>query len=484
MSESQRSLTERIAYSGISYVIVTLSGFLGTIYLARVLGASALGVFALGLGIIKWLRIADLGVNSAIEKRVSEGTNRGEHLSAGLIIQSTLATVVVVGMLAFRGQINTYVGKQLAWIIGLLFVTDYLLKGFVVQAIRGCQRVHITEGMKAIEQVLRVLFQVTLVVVGYGVFSLFAGMALSLVTIALLGIGYTVRYTDLSFAMPSRRQFRSLYDFSKYSVIGNIKSQVFAWLDILILGFFVVDAQIGIYNVAWTLAMSFVLMGYAIRSNFFPEISSIATEGNNTRVSELFSEGLLYSGLLPIPGCVGAFLLGSSVLNIYGHEFQSGATVLVLLLLASFLRSYDAIVSSVLYGIDRPDLGFKMTVTFLVVNVGLNVALIPVFGIAGAAIATIAAIGASLVIGWWLLKTAIEITLPTWEVGKQVLAALVMGVVIAAVKQFLIPDRIMHLLIVISLGGTVYFGVLLSISTPLREKALTIVEELPVTYLF
>jgi O-antigen/teichoic acid export membrane protein len=281
---------------------------------------------------------------------------------------------------------------------------------------------------------------------------------------------YLLYTIDVTVAVPGRDTFVSLLTFAKYSVLSVIKGQAFSWTDIVVMGFFLENAVIGVYQVSWTLAMAFLLFGNVVQQNLFPKISEVDSTGPTERVRELISESFVYVGVLPIAGVVGAALLGQQVLSIYGPEFTRGGTVLTVLVLVALLRSYEAQIHAMLDGIDRPDLTFRLNVVFTVTNIALNLVLIPLYGAVGAAAAAATAVGLNVVLGWWLSTELVDIRFPGAEVAKQVLAALLMGAVVFAAMSFVDESQFVYTLVLIGLGAATYFGALLVLSVEIRSK--------------
>lgn len=447
-------------------------GFVGTIYLARSLGAAPLGVFGLSVSIMGWLRVSDLGVTQATVKRISEGENQSEVISTSLIIQTVQTVIVVAGLVVLRDPINEYIGGEFVLIIGGLFVINRLVNGTARQILRGYRVAHIANGLNAADRTLRTVFQVILVAAGFGVMGLFLGMGAAFVIIGAAAVITIYSIVDFTLKFPTWSTFLSLIHYAKYSVLGVVKSEAFSWTDIIVLGFFVENAVIGVYNVSWSIAMAFLLFGNAMRQNLFPEVSGISSEGASARVRELISESFVYVGVLPIAGVVGAALLGQQVLSIYGPEFTRGGTVLTILVLVALLRSYESQIHAMLDGIDRPDLTFRLNVVFTVTNIALNLVLIPLYGAVGAAVATATAVGLNVGLGWWLSTELVDIRLPIVEIGKQVTAALLMGTVVFGAMTLVNEGEFIYTVALIMLGAAVYFGALLALSAEIRTKAI------------
>ena len=68
----------------VSKIIATIAGFAATIIFARVLGAEILGIYSLALGVTAWVTLpTTVGIGGAINKRLSEGSDVGEYMTAG-----------------------------------------------------------------------------------------------------------------------------------------------------------------------------------------------------------------------------------------------------------------------------------------------------------------------------------------------------------------------------------------------------------------
>jgi len=471
------SLTRRILLSWGSSVLTTVVGFIGTIYLARTLGAAPLGIFSLCVSIMGWLRVSDLGVTQATVKRISEGENQAEFISASLIIQMIQTAVVVAGLLSLREPVNDYIGGEFAIIVAGLFVINRLVNGTARQVLSGYRAVHLSHGLSAFDRTLRSVLQVALVATGFEVIGLFLGMGAAFVITGTIAVVTVYSVVDLELALPDLSIFESLLGYAKYSVLSVVKSEAFSWTDIIVMGFFVENTVIGVYNVSWSIAMAFLLFGNAMQQNLFPEISGLSSAGSGGKARNLISESLVYAGVFPIAGVVGSFVVGDSVLSVYGTEFTDGHYVLVVLIFVSLLRAYEKQIHAVLDGINRPDITFRLNALFTAANICLNVLLVPLYGAVGAAIATSCALALNIVFGWYLSSTLVGGQFPLAEIGKQIVAAIAMGVTVVAVKGVLPPEGIVALLVVVGIGAAVYFGILMLLSKEIRAKVQTLVDQ-------
>jgi O-antigen/teichoic acid export membrane protein len=447
-------------------------GFLATIYIARQLGAGPLGVYNVTIGLVSWAVIfGKVGLSEAISKRVSEGEDQSQYAVAGLAVILGFSLFFSAFLIIFRYRINEYVGESVAiYILLILFVT--LLHSVISSLLTGLHLVHIDGITSTIKTTVRAAVQISLILAGVGTTALFIGHAAGFIFAILLGI-YFVAKNLPGLSIPHRAHFDRLFDFAKFSWIGDLQSQMFNYTDIIILRLFVSASIIGVYAIAWNVAQFLILFSAALTSALFPEISSMSAKGNLKAVGRVVEQSLSFGGLFLIPGLFGGFLLGERILRIYGPEFQKGGTVLVILIFSNLLMGYQNQLLNTLNAIDRPDLAFRANAVFVGANLTLNVVLIYLYSWIGAAVATAASVSVSLVLAYYHVDAIIDFTVPTGEIAKQWVAALIMSGVVSVGLWTENTYRVLEhnaatVGVLVLLGAGVYFVVLLAISMEFR----------------
>lgn len=469
----------------LSTVLGSALGFLATLYFARELGAEVIGLYALVLTVVGWLILTgELGVGTATTKRISEGEEQGAYLSAAVVWVLVLATVVsTVAILArplleayVRG-FDQYVALSVVWfVVVIIFVK--LFYRTVFRTLKGERKVHIVGLLEPVKIGGQSLLQIALVLVGYSLLGMLVGYIIGGIIVGLVGL----YWTSVRPAVPTKRHFRSLFDFAKFSWLGSLKSRTFNEVDILLLGVFVQPALVGVYSVAWSIAKFLELFSGAISSTMFPEISQTSAQGETREITGLIEDSLAYTGLIAVPGLIGGALLAERLLRIYGPEFVQGAAVLALLILATLLYSYLKQLLNALNGIDRPDLAFRVNVIFIALNAGLNVVLIWRYGIEGAAIASVISVTVSLALCFSILSQRVDFRTPTGEIARQAIAAALMGGIVWGTLSLVETTEVVRhnvaiVLTHVALGAGIYFVTLFAISGRFRD---TVHRNLPI----
>jgi len=453
----------------LSQVFISLAGFVATFAIARILGAEGLGTYAVAVALLFWLNVPASAIGNAINKRVSEGADRGSYLTAGFMLNAVVAAAVAIAIAAFAEQVDAYIGASVSDLIAALAISNVAMMT-VIWSLNGQKKVGHTGVLRALERVGRTGFQVALILLGYGLSGLLVGHAASLAAAALLG----VVLFEVRPSMPTRKHTRSLLDYARYSWLGTIKTRAFGWMDTIVLAFFVPSALIGIYEVSWTLASTLALVSNSVRQTLFPELSELSVEDNYDRVHHYLNEGLVFTGVFAVPGLFGAAVIGPRLLKIYRPEFTRGATILLVLIVARTLAAFGSQFLSAINAIDRPDVAFRINLVFVVSNVVLNVALISQFGWYGAAAATAISATITLSLGYLALASLIgRPEIPLREIAREFVASFAMAGAVYALAT-VAPDSHYATVGLVLVGGAVYAAVLVWLSTRVREKAVAL----------
>ena len=185
---------------------------------------------------------------------------------------------------------------------------------------------------------------------------------------------------------------------------------VLAQMDILILGAMSSAEQVGLYRVA-SLAAGFVVIGtLAMRGVFNERLSNAWTTGDTELFKDRAALGCMMASAVGLPIAAVFVFFGAEFLGFaFGAEFKTADTVLLILTLgqvALLLRgSADAALA--MTGHERA-IG-RMTTISVIVNLVLNLALIPILGATGAAAATAIALSVQSVQMWWLARRTLKV---------------------------------------------------------------------------
>lgn len=159
--------------------------------------------------------------------------------------------------------------------------------------------------------------------------------------------------------------------------------------DIIMVGAYLSTKEAGIYSAASRVTMFIPFAIILVNSITAPIVSQLYAQGKKQQLQRMMTYVAWGSFLFSAPVCAGIIAWDRPLLSLYGDEFVSGAHALVILAVSRLLI---ALTGSVGYLMSMS--GHQRQAAYIlggsaVLNVALNVILIPVFRLEGAAIATL-----------------------------------------------------------------------------------------------
>lgn len=449
--------------------LTSATTYAGLAYFSNVLGQSELGIFFLFEAVLGMLSIVtNLGINGGVEKRVSEQEYPGRVLTTSVVLKLVPLAVVSASVLVFEGQVNQYVGDE----VGLLLIVALFLSesaGLVVRLLQGELRVGETAVMRFSNRLTWLLVSAALVALGLGHRSLLYGYVAGLAVMTFWG----VVKSNVEPSRPDVETAWSIIDYSKYNFFAfSLAGYVYNWIDVAVIGFFLASADVASYEIAWRVSLVAMLFSDAIASTIFPQISHWGHQNEYDKVRELIRESIVPSLYFVVPIFFGAIAVGEQLLVVvFGAEYGVAWAVLVILLVEKLFRAVYLVLGHSLQALDHPDLAARASVVAVVLNLLLNVAFVPLFGIDGAAVATTTAFVVNTVLHAYYLDRFIDVPIPTTEIAWCVVAGATIVPVVSALGSGLDLWSPVGLSVAIFVGGVSYVTITL-IHGSIREQLL------------
>ena len=447
-------------------ITFTLIGFLSTMYFAHAVGADILGAYFLFMayfGIISLM--TDGGFGGAAVKRISEGEEPDAYFSAFVVLRSVFVTVVVIALIAFRSYfVDLNAARTFIWLLVALVVS--LFQGAVTSGIVGCGKIGIDATGGFINNVSRILIQVVAVFLGYGV----AGLAGGFVVGMIVGSIVKLRFFDLRFVRFGWRHLKSLSSFSFWSFLISGGSIVFMYSDSVMIGYFLNNADVGVYRVIFQFTSLTVITTTALQSTLWPRVSRWDKIGETGLIEESLTRAFTYSLIFALPLFVGGALLGDKLLYyFYGADFVN-YTTLVLLFTVQIINIFQYFFAVYLSAMNQVKEMFKITVVGVAANIVLNVVLIPVMGISGAAVATLMTMALNACLARRVLARTITLRVEPSSLLNILKASIVMGAVVGTYRLVVPLSSVWLALAPVVVGGVVYGMLVLKFDRKIYEE--------------
>lgn len=223
-----------------------------------------------------------------------------------------------------------------------------------------------------------------------GIFWGWLGILLLLVPVELIVLGAARRVRWHKY---SPKLFKEFFTFGFVLIFANIMAQVLSVSDRYLVGAFKGSFQVGLYSVVYTLVMDVyaVILG-AVQLGAFPVIMKTYEFDGEESAIHLISRVTRYSLILTVPSAVAMYLLRVRILGVITTaKYAPAANVILPLALGIMLNSLAWLPSLSLYVKKKTKVVLIPVTIASVVNIGLNLVLIPRYGYPAAAWDTLAA---------------------------------------------------------------------------------------------
>ena len=381
-------------------VVGTGVAFLAQLVLARVLGAESYGVYAY---VYAWVMVlsllATLGFQNGLLRFASAYLAREEWGLVRGVIRYAERRVALAGLVAAAAGCATVFGlmdrlpAELAYtflmsfavvpVLALLQVRGSLLRAF---------------GRVAAALVPNHLVRPLAILLGTGALGLGLAnavdaplaMAVTLVaTLLSLGVASVSLRRARPHAMAQAKiaEERATWRSAAAFMLLMASAHVFMRRsDVLMLGWFADTTAAGIYTVACRITepVSFALS--AINIIFAPTISALYARGDRANLQALVTTTAWWAALSALVVALPLFILAEALLRLFGEAFVAGADALRILLIGQLINAAAGSVGYLMTMTALERQAAFIIVTATVGNIVLNAALIPAFGMEGAAV--------------------------------------------------------------------------------------------------
>jgi len=449
-----------------SLLSVTAVGYLATFYFAHTLGPAILGSFYLFLayyGIFDL--IGDGGFGGAVVKRISEGREQNEYFTAYFVLRIMLCCISILVIFIISPFIPKLAENGLLYwlILSVLVGTFFSITG---GDLWGTAKVGIMQLSNLLNALVKSCIQILAILAGFGLGGLIAGFVAGMIASTVVNL----RYVSLSISRFNFSHVKGLLSFSIWTFMSSGGFLVFTYADTVLIGYFMTETDIGIYRVALQLSSVASFLVLAFHTVLYPRISKWNAENNKTLIEFALARAFSYSLLLAIPITVGGILLSDRLLYyLYGAAFSSGSEVLIILLFVQIANIFLYLQTMCLNAIDKPKESFTITIISAILNIILNILLIPVLGIAGAAVASLLTMSGNAILAYLILRSYVQIRIEKMPVFHFLVSAMVMAIFLWIFLHLIEISGFFILILLISCGAILYFATVLWIDVSMRS---------------
>jgi O-antigen/teichoic acid export membrane protein len=369
-----------------------------SLLLAQSVGPSGVGVYWQAYALLSILELFALGgFGSAMTRFVAVHRAEGDlggvrgTVRLGLTLTSLTAAAVAVVLAFLAPWLATKVFSDPRLITPLRMVALTLLPLAFQDAALGA-----TKGFKTmkpfalvgmvLEPALRMGLTAALLLVGTGVRGAMAALLASNAIAAVAAAVALRKLMGRPRVEPAYRP-RDMFSFSVFSWLAALASTGLIWADTLLLGIFLSSGQVGIYNVATRLVSLASFVMAPITASFGPRIADLYHRRRIETLQRTYAVATSWIVRLSLPAFIALILFAPDLLLLFGRDYAIAASVTIILALGKFVDAATGPCAMMLNMSGRPGLNMVDNIIVLALNFGLNLWLIPEYGIVGSAVA-------------------------------------------------------------------------------------------------
>jgi len=463
---ARRRVASNTAYQLAGKAALLAMGAASLAMLTRYLGPERYGQFTLALMYMQLFSVlADVGLFTTVVREISRDPSRTDELAGNAL---TLRLALAVTMIALASATSLLLPYEPDVRVAIVLAGGPLLFGMLTSSLVAVLQSRLRMGRAVIAEVsgravaLGLVGLVVALDLGfYAVMGAAGGGALAtlVVTWALTRQVSAVRFhADLAV-------WRSLLAASLPLGVALAVNELYFRADTLIISLFEPFEQVGLYTLAYRILEFILVLGSIFLTTVFPLLSEAVAhdEPRALRLIQSSTDALI---LLALPVVAGGLVLAPRIVELAGGaDFADAATPLSILLFAGALSWVNGVFGFALVAKRRQLSALWLNLTALAFNLGLNLLLVPVYGIVVAAVVTVASELVILAGSYPLMRRHFSFFPRLRTLGAALVGAGAMGAVLWPLRDAPLP-------LVVPLGAALYAGIVYAISPRSREVVL------------
>ena len=472
MGSSYQQFARDVLIYGAATIFIQLGGIISMPVITKTLGANDYGIWSqvqvtLSLAMILTL----LGLTASMVRFLPAKTNKEEiqeDFYSVFCIIAAASLIISIFFLVFSNFIASafFGGATVVVRVTAIIILVSSLNTVCLNLFRSFQQVKRYSLFMVASSYGQIGLTVYLVINGLGILSIvLAFLAIQLLQLFIL---LFMTRAQIGISKPHFRRMKEYFNYALPTIPMSMASWVTTSSDRYVIAYFLGTTSVGIYSVAYGLG-SIIFMPAGIVGFILPAaLFKFYDEGGVSEVKTHLSYSLKYLLALAIPFVFGASILAEPVLKLLSTaEIASeGYQVMPLIALGNLFLCATSVICLILGLVKKMKIVGAIYVAAAVVNLGLNILLVPYLGIIGAAIAML--ITNSLILG---LTTYYSFQEFKFDIDwRFIIKSLVASAVMSLAVWLIYPRDSLATIITAAIGAVVYGVVLLLLKGFKKEE--------------
>lgn len=371
--------------------------FVGNVFVVRILTKAEYGTFGYADSIMAFIiNFAGLGMTSGVLQFCSEQRDEREKLAYakfGLDFGVLSSFILSVGCLVYGafGSFSIH-GSKLVFMVYSFYPVTYFLFSYYSVVFRYRKE---NKKYAFLTNINAVIYAVVEIIASYFVneFGMVVALYLSTIIASMVGMRYMKKNMNPGEFRLNREQKLGIIRYSSYSFLSYAMTNLLLVLDIFLIGTLIADpATLAVYKIAVTIPLTMMIVPNSIVVFVYPYFAEHQKEYDwlKANFKKLIGNSIMVNFLISASLIIFAPFIISTI---WGQAYMDAVTPFRILSLNYFVQgTFRFTTINIMNALNRVEVVLIANIAAVVIDLGLDLWLIPRYGMIGAAVATLSTV--------------------------------------------------------------------------------------------
>ena len=404
-----KDFSELLRGSGLSLFLRfggLMSGYLLTLIIANLFGADGLGDYVLSITVLRlFTLLSKLGLDTTSIKFIASFASQNKWTSI-FKFRNKVVFILIISSIFFSFLLYTLsqpiadlINAQVKYIkLNSFFILPMSFFMLHYQSLRGLKRI---AEFSFFYRMSQSLFTVVSVLIIYYFIQdnevpIYAYLVSLLLVSVLAFLSFRYNLNKKSYGKESAEmqilKYSQILKISIPLMFAQSVQFIMAWTDKLMLGSMTTTVDVGVYHTAFKLSMFAAVALMSVNSIASPKFAEMFAKKDFLGLKKVVHQSTKMIFWSSFPLVIVFFMFPDFLLGLFGEEFKVGVTAFIFLSCGRLISSFSGSVGNILQMTGNQNIYAIILLIGAILNVVLNLILIPLFGINGAAIASMSSL--------------------------------------------------------------------------------------------
>ena len=368
-------------------LIGILSNYIYFYLISFKLGSEEIGVFAFYQALLLFSSIfPQFGLSTSIIKFISDNQFNKKNVILKSLLTITLLSLLTIIIIYFFGDLMFFKNDNFSFSILVIFsLFPFTILNVMPEVFRSLGKMR---SFILYKYTLIPIFGLVIIVLSNFSISPIKSYILSIYVVFLILLFHSYKILFSFNEKNNNKDFSIKYLIKvSFPMLLSGSGLIFmSWIDSFMLGIIGSSfSEVGIYNICVKISSSTSIILFSINGIIAPKIAELYNSKKMMELSSIISNSTKLIFMFTLPILIILILFSRNILNFFGSEFQIGIISLIILCIGQLVNAACGSVGYIMQLTGNEKIFKNIILSCLLTNIILNIYLIPVYGMNGAA---------------------------------------------------------------------------------------------------